>query len=193
MLPHSKFTPHKQGKTPLRAISTAFWSEWGDSNSRLRHPKCRALPTGLHPAILLFFLWFSGPFFAVFSVYGRACGQRQKQWIGKSRFSQCFRHFLPLCSNGTDFSRSSQTTRATNCATPGNIHLLRAKRATADCVGEGWSGRGKGGKRSRPADSYHSIHHSAGGSKIFLGEAEQSPAGPRYFPVAGARYSWYNN
>ena len=103
----------------MRAISTAFWSEWGDSNSRLRHPKCRALPTGLHPDILLFFLWFSGPFFAVFSVYGRACGQRQKQWIGKSRFSQCFRHFLPLCSNGTDFSRSSQSTRAINCATPG--------------------------------------------------------------------------
>ncbi len=28
------------------------WSEWRDSNSRPRHPKCRALPSGLHPDTL---------------------------------------------------------------------------------------------------------------------------------------------
>ena len=76
---------------------------------------------GLHPDILLFFLWFYGLFFAVFSVYGRSCGQGQKQRIGKGRFLRCFRRFLPLYSNGLDFRRSSQTTRATNCATPGYL------------------------------------------------------------------------
>ena len=114
--------------TQYFCFSTSFWSEWGDSNSRLRHPKCRALPTGLHPDILLFFLWFYGLFFAVFSVYGRSCGQGQKQRIGKGRFLRCFRRFLPLYSNGLDFRRSSQTTRATNCATPGDCRSRRPRR-----------------------------------------------------------------
>ena len=30
-----------------------IWSEWRDSNARLPHPKCGALPTGLHPDIWL--------------------------------------------------------------------------------------------------------------------------------------------
>lgn len=30
-----------------------LWSEWRDLNSRLPHPKCGALPTGLHPDIKL--------------------------------------------------------------------------------------------------------------------------------------------
>ena len=30
-----------------------IWSEWRDSNARLPHPKCGALPTGLHPDISL--------------------------------------------------------------------------------------------------------------------------------------------
>ena len=30
-----------------------IWSEWRDSNARPRHPKCRVLPTALHPDIWL--------------------------------------------------------------------------------------------------------------------------------------------
>ena len=37
-------------KNPLiLLISEDFWSEWPDSNRRPQHPKCRALPTALHP------------------------------------------------------------------------------------------------------------------------------------------------
>ena len=32
-------------------IRVPLWSEWRDSNARLPHPKCGALPTGLHPEI----------------------------------------------------------------------------------------------------------------------------------------------
>ena len=39
-------------KIPLKStISEGLWSEWRDSNARLPHPKCGALPTGLHPDI----------------------------------------------------------------------------------------------------------------------------------------------
>ena len=31
-----------------------IWSEWRDSNARPRHPKCRVLPTALHPDIIFF-------------------------------------------------------------------------------------------------------------------------------------------
>ena len=134
--------------------------------------------------------------------------------------------FGPIMVRVTGFEPAaswSQTTRATNCATPGNrqkklapfrfrglrkrhensisapsFFLAPIEPAALGFDGEGpqrkgWSDRGKGGKRSRPADSYNSIHHPAGGSKIFLGEAEQSPARPCHLPVAGKRYSWYNN
>lgn len=33
-----------------------LWSEWRDSNARLPHPKCGALPPGLHPDIYKLFL-----------------------------------------------------------------------------------------------------------------------------------------
>ena len=46
-------------------LVTISWSEWGESNSRPRHPKCRALPTGLHPDFIKFFskwsnMWSNG-------------------------------------------------------------------------------------------------------------------------------------
>ena len=107
----------------------------------------------------------------------------------------------------------SQTTRATNCATPGSIHLfMRETRYTRKSLEEthfflapmepaalgfdgeeprrkGWPGQGKGGKRSRPADSYHSIHHQAGGSKFFLGGADKVPAGASFVFPAGAPFA----
>ena len=43
-------------KNPSKSsILTDFWSEWRDSNARLPHPKCGALPTGLHPDSLFSF------------------------------------------------------------------------------------------------------------------------------------------
>ena len=47
---HQNLHRSKQRKNPLRSpISENFWSEWPDSNRRPQHPKCRALPTALHP------------------------------------------------------------------------------------------------------------------------------------------------
>ena len=39
--------------TRLYQLRYLFWSEWRDSNARPRHPKCRVLPTALHPDICL--------------------------------------------------------------------------------------------------------------------------------------------
>lgn len=35
----------------FRSENWRFWSEWRDLNSRPPHPKCGALPSGLHPDI----------------------------------------------------------------------------------------------------------------------------------------------
>ena len=43
-------------QNPLTAEAVrGFWSEWRDSNSRHPAPKAGALPTALHPVILLFY------------------------------------------------------------------------------------------------------------------------------------------
>ena len=46
-------TNQKKSNQTTRARFDFFWSEWQDSNLRHRAPKARALPTALHPEVII--------------------------------------------------------------------------------------------------------------------------------------------
>ena len=112
-------------KIPLKStISEGFWSEWRDSNARLPHPKCGALPTGLHPDIQFLSLYHGGEenqrFFCLWSFMWSKpllCRFRQEEEIPQTQALQGFEAFRLTLSRIQP--RHSQTTRATNCAIPG--------------------------------------------------------------------------
>lgn len=112
-------------KIPLKStISEGFWSEWRDSNARLPHPKCGALPTGLHPDIQFLSLYHGGEenqrFFCLWSFMWSKpllCRFRQEEEIPQTQALQGFEAFRLTLSRIQP--RHSQTTRATNCANPG--------------------------------------------------------------------------
>lgn len=111
-------------KIPLKStISEGFWSEWRDSNARLPHPKCGALPTGLHPDIQFLSLYHGGEenqrFFCLWSFMWSKpllCRFRQEEEIPQTQALQGFEAFRLTLSRIQP--RHSQTTRATSCATP---------------------------------------------------------------------------
>ena len=134
-------------KIPLKStISEGFWSEWRDSNARLPHPKCGALPTGLHPDIQFLSLYHGGEENQRFSVCGHLCGQSRfcavfgnRRKSRKGRCHKALRRFALPCPgyrHGTPKAGAlptalhpvieffirlgvfSQSKRATNCATP---------------------------------------------------------------------------
>ena len=117
-------------KIPLKStISEGFWSEWRDSNARLPHPKCGALPTGLHPDIQFLSLYHGGEenqrFFCLWSfMWSKAilCRFLQSEKIPQMQASQGFAAFHLTPSRIP--TRHSQSRRATNCATPGYFVIL---------------------------------------------------------------------
>lgn len=88
-------------KIPLKStISEGFWSEWRDSNARLPHPKCGALPTGLHPDIQFLSLYHGGEenqrFFCLWSFMWSKpllCRFRQEEEIPQTQALQGFEAF----------------------------------------------------------------------------------------------------
>ena len=87
------------------------WSEWQDSNLRSHGPKPRALPTALHPDIkpMKRAAWPPVPNFCLAAKIFRAEND------SLNRFLNALNPSLPLRGAAS----WSQTTRATNCATPG--------------------------------------------------------------------------
>ena len=114
----------KQPKTSQNSLfSAVFWSEWQDSNLRHRRPKRRALPTAPHPEV-----WKILNFWG-FSVSGQTCGQTafysdfaREYSAEKVSVYKAFRRFSGIHNEGT--VSCSQTSRATNCATPRFCYLL---------------------------------------------------------------------
>ena len=112
-------------KIPLKStISEGFWSEWRDSNARLPHPKCGALPTGLHPDIQFLSLYHGGEenqrFFCLWSFMWSKpllCRFRQEEEIPQTQALQGFEAFRLTLSRIQP--RHSQTRRDTNFAIPG--------------------------------------------------------------------------
>ena len=112
-------------KIPLKStISEGFWSEWRDSNARLPHPKCGALPTGLHPDIQFLSLYHGGEenqrFFCLWSfMWSKAilCRFLQSEKIPQMQASQGFAAFHLTPSRIP--TRHTQTRRDTSFAIPG--------------------------------------------------------------------------
>ena len=96
--------------------SIGKWSEWRDSNSRHPGPKPGALPTGPHPDIKLrekCSLWsnmWSRKFYRIFDELSTAVFAGVRGVTGEQATFGAVEPFW--CS-------SSQSRRATNCATPG--------------------------------------------------------------------------
>ena len=88
-----------------------FWSEWQGSNLRPQHPKCRALPTALHPDSIFLFLWFGSDKWS--NTYSS-----ELEPLVFSVFHAFPAFFAAFHSGKAAAVFSSQSKRATNCATP---------------------------------------------------------------------------
>ena len=98
-------------------------------NTQPRHPKCRALPVEPHPDIQFLPLYHGREenqrFFCLWSFLWSKpllCRFLQPGEIPQTQVSQGFATFRLILSRIQP--RHSQTTRATNCATPGYIYIL---------------------------------------------------------------------
>lgn len=118
-------------KIPLKStISEGFWSEWRDSNARLPHPKCGALPTGLHPDIQFLSLYHGGEenqrFFCLWSFLWSKPLLCRFQRLGEIPQMQVPQGFPSFCLALSRIPpRHSQTRRDTSFAIPGYARECR--------------------------------------------------------------------